>query len=869
MLRGERVHEVPAPRRHRRPPLLRQQRAPGRDRRRHRRPAAPLRRCRCAPRSAPTCSASGCGCRRRSPPSWPATRRRSTGSAATLRAAAARGRHRQRLPLPRLPRPGRQAAPSTARTGRAGPPRLHPRLRAGAGRAAARRRRARQHLDAPAGLAHPWYADRDRAAARAARAAGRRPGEVDADAGRPVRVGFEPEPGCVVETVADAVERLAWLRESTPTSSASASTPATSPPAFEDTAEALDRLAAAGLPVVKIQASAALHADDPADRRHAAALAGYAEDRFLHQTREPRRVPRHRRATTSTRRSAGRPAAAGPAPVAGALPRAAARRPRAAADQHPRPPRGQRSPRWSAATAPVTDHVEVETYTWGVLPPHLRPARRRRAGRRHRRRGRAGCATGSSSWASSACMERGMNAPKATAAGRRRRRADPRAAGAHAARARRGGRPASPPSWARCCRRSPARCSRPSSPGCCRRARHRRQRLVLPRPRRGAPLAPAQRAGAGREAVGRRPPQRPGYKVANVCWWYAMGADVDSTVTPRPVYHADGRKSPDCWTWPPELHDRLTDELGAVPAVHLLGPDGGDPQLALDRRGRARADARARPDPGLRAAPRLRPAAVRPRQRRRPWPAARDVDAVLAPLLDDAERTRRHRRAAQRVRHHQGHPAGRRQPAAAPRGPAARAPQRHRRAARPVDVAGLRGRRPPGRPRLRQGPRRRARACADLLRGLDGVDEVLDREGQAAYGLDHERAGELVLVAEPDAWFTYYYWLDDANAPDFAKAVEIHKKPGYDPAELFLDPEDQLGQGCAPRLGAGPKEGRAALRDERGAARPGAGQRQPRPAAGAARGGPGARLLRPGGQGATGSRRPTSATCSCACATRP
>ena len=54
----------------------------------------------------------------------------------------------------------------------------------------------------------------------------------------------------------------------------------------------------------------------------------------------------------------------------------------------------------------------------------------------------------------------------------------------------------------------------------------------------------------------------PGYRVANVCWWYAMGADVDSTVTPRPVYHADGRKAPDCWTWPPELHDRLTDELG-------------------------------------------------------------------------------------------------------------------------------------------------------------------------------------------------------------------------------------------------------------------------------------------------------------------
>jgi hypothetical protein len=69
---------------------------------------------------------------------------------------------------------------------------------------------------------------------------------------------------------------------------------------------------------------------------------------------------------------------------------------------------------------------------------------------------------------------------------------------------------------------------------------------------------------------------------------------------------------------------------------------------------------------------------------------------------------------------------------------------------------------------------------------LDGVAEVLDDKGKEAVGLDHPRAGELVAVAAPDAWFTYYYWLDDAKAPDFAPTVEIHRKPGYDPAELFL-----------------------------------------------------------------------------------
>src|ERR1700754_2155133 len=79
-------------------------------------------------------------------------------------------------------------------------------------------------------------------------------------------------------------------------------------------------------------------------------------------------------------------------------------------------------------------------------------------------------------------------------------------------------------------------------------------------------------------------------------------------------------------------------------------------------------------------------------------------------------------------------------------------------------------------------------AVRKLCEGVPGVDMVLDESGQKAYGLNHARSGELVLVSEPDAWFTYYYWLDDAAAPDFARLVEIHRKPGYDPAELFFDP---------------------------------------------------------------------------------
>jgi hypothetical protein len=75
-----------------------------------------------------------------------------------------------------------------------------------------------------------------------------------------------------------------------------------------------------------------------------------------------------------------------------------------------------------------------------------------------------------------------------------------------------------------------------------------------------------------------------------------------------------------------------------------------------------------------------------------------------------------------------------------------------------------------------------------LLERLDGVETVLDDEGKRAHGLDHPRSGELVAIAAADRWFTYYYWLDDDRAPDYARTVDIHRKPGYDPVELFMDP---------------------------------------------------------------------------------
>jgi hypothetical protein len=74
-------------------------------------------------------------------------------------------------------------------------------------------------------------------------------------------------------------------------------------------------------------------------------------------------------------------------------------------------------------------------------------------------------------------------------------------------------------------------------------------------------------------------------------------------------------------------------------------------------------------------------------------------------------------------------------------------------------------------------------AVRDLLLGIDGVQDVVTPE---SLNLNHRRSGDWIALAEPDAWFSYYYWMDDALAPDFARTVDIHRKPGYDPAELFM-----------------------------------------------------------------------------------
>ncbi len=284
----------------------------------------------------------------------------------------------------------------------------------------------------------------------------------------------------------------------------------------------------------------------------------------------------------------------------------------------------------------------------------------------------------------------------------------------------------------------------------------------------------------------------PAFTCANLFWWFAMYAGADITVTPRPMYPADGRKIPNIWTNPSGLRDTLQAELGRFPLFEFWGP------RTTIRSSRWIADAaklvEAAHAPGLSLV--YLPHLDYVLQREGPEGAnlARDladIDAVCGDLLAFYQQ----RGVQVLVLSEYGI------------APVSR-PVHINRALRQHGLVAVREEL--GRELLDAGASA-AFAVADhqvahvyvqdpdrlsqvraLLEAEPGVAAVLDESGKRAHGLDHARGGDLVAVAAPDAWFTYYYWLDDRQAPDFARTVDIHRKPGYDPSELFLDPALRL-----------------------------------------------------------------------------
>ncbi len=305
--------------------------------------------------------------------------------------------------------------------------------------------------------------------------------------------------------------------------------------------------------------------------------------------------------------------------------------------------------------------------------------------------------------------------------------------------------------------------------------------------------------------------------IANCFWWFNMYSSVDYALTPRPIYRADGGKVFDVYSWPYSLRAEIKADLGEFPFFGFWGPAAGvkTPQGSADcatrwiaasarwieekfspalnliylphldyslqrhgvkaAGGTGRGDSR--PTPGGPAA--LNPAIV---------PDLRAVDDIAGGLIQFLEGrgvevivlseyglTDVHQPVhLNRLFRERGWLAVKEElglevlDAGASRVFAVADHQ----------VA-----------QVYLNDRSLEKAVRALLEKTPGVETVLDPAAQAAAGLAHSRAGDLVAVAAEHAWFSYYYWMDDARAPDFARTVDIHRKPGYDPVELFLDPK--------------------------------------------------------------------------------
>ncbi len=283
----------------------------------------------------------------------------------------------------------------------------------------------------------------------------------------------------------------------------------------------------------------------------------------------------------------------------------------------------------------------------------------------------------------------------------------------------------------------------------------------------------------------------PDFTTAKMFWWYNMYASVDWSATPRPMYPADGRKIPDHYADPPELHSELDAELGQFPLFRFWGPAADITSSEWIARSTLHVMETRDPTLTLTYLPhldydlqRLGPDPTNPQLQK----ALRDVDALCGELIEVAERQ------------------GRDVIVVSEYGITPVSDAVHiNRALREAGL--LRVRQELGRETLDPGASE-AFAVADhqiahvyvrpktpidevkaLIEGLDGVETVLDGEGKHLTGLDHPRSGDLVAISQADRWFSYYFWMDDERAPDYARTVDIHRKPGYDPLELFIDPD--------------------------------------------------------------------------------
>lgn len=276
------------------------------------------------------------------------------------------------------------------------------------------------------------------------------------------------------------------------------------------------------------------------------------------------------------------------------------------------------------------------------------------------------------------------------------------------------------------------------------------------------------------------------FTCAQLFWWYNMYGGADYSLTPRPNYLADGRKIPDCYSHPPELRDELQQKLGQFPLFNFWGPGANIVSSKWIAEAAMHVEEKHSPTLSLVYLPHLDycqqkfgPDLEKIDQE------LREIDSLLGGLIEFYEE----RNANIILLSEYGIV------------PVSR-PVHINRILREANLLSVRTER--GLELLDAGASRAfavsdhqlahiytknenvRNQVANLLSQVEGIDLVLDAAGKKAHHIDHKRAGDLVVVAKSDSWFTYYFWLDDRRAPDYARVVDIHKKPGYDPVEMFM-----------------------------------------------------------------------------------
>jgi len=294
---------------------------------------------------------------------------------------------------------------------------------------------------------------------------------------------------------------------------------------------------------------------------------------------------------------------------------------------------------------------------------------------------------------------------------------------------------------------------------------------------------------------------------ANCFWWYNMYSSVDYSLTPRPIYRADGGKIFDIYSWPYSIRSEIKKDLGEFPFFGFWGPAAGvkTPQGAADCATRWIADSARwienkfspllnfiylphldynlqRYGPFLISTPAeqsLNPAII---------PDLRAIDDIVGGLIQFFDS-----RGVQiilvseygitnvdtpvhlnRIFRQHGWLTVKEELGLEVLDAGASkvfAVADHQVAHIYLHDSSL------------------EKSVREVLEKTPGVDKILDAAGKSAHGIAHARSGDLIAIAAENAWFTYYHWLEDSRAPDFARTVDIHRKTGYDPVELFLDPQ--------------------------------------------------------------------------------